>query len=141
MFLNPEILWKNKFLKICLMHSEEDAQPKGREKGVQWKTLNAIKAEDYKIVCLSMGLDYEKLKGIYPSTSQGVVGLDTKLHEMCRSWGSKHREGTVMGYASIQNAFLVSIDKGMIAVLKANSLLIEVSMKCCCYCSNANSNN
>ena len=141
MSLNPEILWKHKFLKICLMHSEADAQPKGREKGVQWKTLNAIKAEDYRIVCLSMGLDYEKLKGIYPSTSQGAVGLDTKLHEMCRSWGSKPRECTVMGYSRVQNAFLVSIDEGMIALLRENSLFIEILMIYCCYCSNANSNN
>ena len=76
------------------MYSEQNAQLKGGEKGVQWKMLNIIKAEDYKFVCLSMGLDYKKMNGIYPRTFWGAVGLNTKLQ--------KHAK---VGEASIKKAW------------------------------------
>ena len=85
---------------------------------LQARMLQAFKQHDYKLVCLSMGLDYEKLRGRYPSTSQCEVGLDKKLHEMCSHWGNGRRGNTTKAYGSIQNGFLVSI-------LQANAIGLE----------------
>ena len=71
--------------------------------------LRAFKEHDYRLVCLSMGMDCEKLRGLYPNTSQHEVGLDNKIHEMCLHWGNWRRGNITKDYGSIQNSFLVSI--------------------------------